>query len=267
MSDDSAIAVRREGTIAIVTLARPEARNRLSKAMLDRLVEVFGRLRDDEELRVVVLDAAGTDFSAGVDLRDPELTALASAPIPERKRALQSGPRVVAAIQALPQITICAAQGYCLGGAVCLLLACDLRVAAGDLRLGTPEILRGMNMSWRSVPLLVAQIGPARAKELLLTGGMIDAGTAQAWGLVNRVVEGTAEDARLAARNWAEELVGTVPPAAAWMIKDTVNAIANAHTPMVHMDTDQFILSQMTEDFQEAVRAFLEKREPKFRGR
>jgi enoyl-CoA hydratase/carnithine racemase len=148
-----------------------------------------------------------------------------------------------------------------------LALACDLRVVARDIKFGMPESLRGMIMSWRTVPLMVATFGVTRTKELLLTGSYVEADGALLWGLANRVVEGTGDEVYTEALRWAEQLAARVPPLVATMIKETVNAVANAHTPMVHMDTDQYMLAQHTEDFAEAIAAFSEKREPRFRGR
>jgi enoyl-CoA hydratase len=253
--------------VATVTLDRAAARNRLSKALMESLVEVCTGLADRDDVRVVVFQAAGADFSTGADLTDPGMRAIAQAPLGERRRLLLLGPRLVEGIQALPHTTIAAVQGYCLGGGACIPLACDLRIAAADLKLGMPEVLRGMNMSWHSVALMVAELGPARTKELLITGRLVDAATALAWGLVNRTSAAGATAVQAAAAAWARELIASVPPIQASMIKETVNVIANAHTPMLHMDRDQFVLAQMTEDFGEAIRAFVEKRPPRFRGR
>jgi len=256
-----------EGPIAEVTLARPDARNRLSSAALDALLEICTELRDDVGVRVVIVQGAGRDFSTGVDLKDPALAEVARQPLGQRRRSLLVGPRVVEAVQALPQITIAAMHGYCLGGGGCVALACDLRVAADDLQFGMPEAQRGMNMSWHSVPLMVAHFGPARTKELLVTGKLLDSATAVSWGLANRRSAAGPLAVQAEARSWAEHLVRTTPPIAATMIKETVNAVANAHSGTVHMDTDQFILSQSSEDFREAVAAFIEKREPRYEGK
>jgi enoyl-CoA hydratase/carnithine racemase len=192
---------------------------------------------------------------------------IAREPIARRRMLLQLGPRLVEAIQALPQVSIAAMHGHCLGGGGCIPLACDLRIAANDLRFGMPEVLRGMTMSWRTVPLMVAHFGPARTKELLITGRFLGALEAMNWGLANRIVDGGRETAWQDADRWAAEILETVPPVQATMVKETVNAIANAATPMVHMDTDQFILAQSTDDFREAVLAFIEKRKPEYKGR
>jgi enoyl-CoA hydratase/carnithine racemase len=256
-----------DDTVATITLARPDRRNRLTKTMLEAVLAQCTALRDDLDVRAIVVRGEGRDFSTGVDLADPGMRAMATEPIGRRRRTLLLGPRVVEAIQALPQTTIAAMHGYCLGGGGCLALACDLRVAAADLRFGMPEVLRGMNMSWRTVPLMVAHFGPARTKELLITGRHVDADEAIVWGLANRIVAAGAEAVRAEATAWAQEIARTVPPIAASMVKQTVNAVANANTALVHMDTDQYILAQMTDDFREAVSAFLDKRDPEYKGR
>jgi len=285
------VLLSESGSVATITLNRPEVGNRLSKAMIERLIEICDGLRDRCDVHVVVLQAAGPHFSTGVDLADPGMLEIARQPMGVRRRQLRIGPRVVEAIQSLPQTTIVAMQGQCLGGGGCLALACDLRIAAADLSFGMPEVARGMNMSWHTVPLMVAHFGPTRAKQLLITGHRLDATEAVVWGLANRSVSesgepvstgepgnlaksaksgesGNAGDAaRAEAQSWAHEIADTVPPIAASMVKETVNAVANALTPLAHMDGDQFLLAQTTEDFREAVKSFLEKRTPSYRNR
>lgn len=235
--------------------------------MLDQLIGICDSLAENEAVRVVIVRGQGSDFSTGVDLADPELTEIARQPIGKRRRSLRFGPDSVDAIRSLPQPTIAAMHGYCLGGGGCLALACDLRIAAADLRFGMPEVQRGMNMSWRTVHLMVAHWGPARTKELLITGRELEMKDAVAWGLANRTSEAGADAVHRAAAEWAGEIAQTTPPIAAAMVKETVDAIADAHAAAVHMDTDQFILSQMTDDFREAVLSFMEKRPPTYRGR
>jgi enoyl-CoA hydratase/carnithine racemase len=253
--------------VARLVLARPEQRNRLSRRMLEEVVEACARLAEEPDVRVVVVAAEGRDFSTGVDLTDPGMRAIAAENIGRRRALLQLGPRVVRAVRELPQITIAAMHGYCLGGGGCIALACDLRVAAADLRFGMPEVQRGMTMSWRTVPLMVAHFGPARTKELLVAGKMLDADTAIAWGLANRRCDAGERAARAAAEEWATDIARETPPIQAAMVKQAVDAVVDVILPLVHMDTDQFILSQMTDDFREAVTAFLEKRRPNYEGR
>lgn len=260
------LLVERSGSVVTLTLNRPDRHNAISRALLQNLIDTFEALRSDRDARVVVVRAAGKDFSVGLDLKDPENAAILHASMGERRRLLQLGPRMMEAVQGIPQTTIVAAQGHCVGGAACLALACDLRLAGSDVRFGMPEVLRGMTMSWRSVPLMVEHFGPARTKELLLTGRSIDAQEALSWGFANRVVSGGVDTLHAAAFEWARELSETVPPLAASMVKDTVNTIANFRTPLVHMDTEQFLVAQATEDHQESITAFLQKRAPRFKG-
>lgn len=253
--------------VAVLTFERADARNRLSRALMESLLGACRDLADRDDVWVVVLQGRGRDFSTGVDLADPAHAAAAGAPLGARRRLLRLGPDLVDAIQDLPQTTVAAVQGYCLGGGGCLALACDLRVAAADLRFGMPEVARGMNMSWHSVALMVAHFGPARTKELLVTGRLLDATTAEQWGLANRLTAAGEDAVQQAALTWAREIADTVPPIPAAMVKETVNAIANLATPLLHMDRDQFILAQTSEDTREALLAFRAKRRPKFTGR
>lgn len=264
MSD---LLIEKDGPVCTVTLNRAERRNALPRSLLLEIARACDSLAADTTIRVVVFRGEGKDFSVGMDLKDPELASLAQAPLGDRRRALMAGPGMVRAVQALPQTTIAALHGNCLGGGGCLALACDLRVVAEDLRFGMPEVLRGMNMSWRTVPLMVATFGVTRTKELLLTGALVTAGQALVWGLANRVVPGSGPEAHAEANAWARELASRVPPLAATMIKESVNAVANAHTAMVHMDTDQFLLAQHTDDFAESIAAFMAKRPPEYQGR
>ena len=262
---DLSLAV--DGPVAVLTLERPDVRNRLSRALMEGVLATCRALAARDDVWVVVLQARGRDFSTGVDLADPAHAAAALAPLGARRRLLRLGPDLVDAIQALPQTTIAAMQGYCLGGGGCLALACDLRVVAADLQFGMPEVMRGMNMSWHSVALMVAHFGPARTKELLVTGKLLDGETARQWGLANRVTDGGEGAVQAEALAWAREIAATVPPIPAAMVKETVNAIANLATPLLHMDRDQFILAQTGDDAREALAAFRGKRPPRFEGR
>lgn len=177
------------------------------------------------------------------------------------------GTEVVAALRAIPQTTVVAMQGYCLGGGGCLALACDLRVASSDVLFGMPEVLRGMNMSWKTVPLMVETFGPTRTKELLLTPCYVGGDRALAWGLANRIVAGGAEEVRAEALRWARQIAEEVPSLAAAMVKETIDAVVALHSSLVHMDGDQYALLQGSEEQTEALSAFLQKRKPHFSER
>jgi enoyl-CoA hydratase/carnithine racemase len=258
------LSLETRDSVAVVTLSRPERRNALSRSLVRELVRAARALAADTSVRVVVLQAEGADFSVGVDLKDPEWAQVMGLPLRERRSALTLGPEVVAALRAIPQTTVVAMHGYCLGGGGCLALACDLRVASADVQFGMPEVLRGMNMSWKTVPLMVETFGPTRTKELLLTPCYVGGDRALAWGLANRVVAGGAAEARAEALRWARQIAEEVPPLAAAMVKETVDAVVALRSPVVHMDGDQYALLQGSEEQAEALSAFLQKRKPRF---
>jgi enoyl-CoA hydratase/carnithine racemase len=122
-----------------------------------------------------------------------------------------------------------------------------------------------MNMSWHAVPRLVSLIGPSRAKQFVILGERVEADTALAWGLADEVVPDG--EALAAARRWADK-IAKLPPNAVRMSKQSVNAATNAlHHATTFMDLDQYALATTSEDYREAIKAFLEKRAPKFTGR
>ena len=215
--------------VATISLDRPAQRNRLSRAMLDQLIGICDSVAENEAVRAVIVRGEGSDFSTGVDLADPELTEIARQPIGKRRRSLRFGPDSVDAIRSLPQPTIAAMHGYCLGGGGCLALACDLRIAAADLRFGMPEVRRGMNMSWRTVHLMVAHWGPARTKELLITGRELEMNDAVAWGLANRTSEAGADAVQMVSailRNGPEHLRTVRDGVVQWMEEREYESLA-----------------------------------------
>jgi enoyl-CoA hydratase len=162
-------------------------------------------------------------------------------------------------------MTFCAIEGWCVGGGVALVAALDLRIAGDGARFYVPEIERGMNMSWQSVPRLVALMGPARTKRLTVMAERIDAARAAAWGLVDEVAPaGTAFDTAMA----MAERVAALPSVQVRMCKEGVNlASAALHHAVSAMDRDQYLLAAQSEDYREGVRAFMEKRKPRYTGR
>jgi enoyl-CoA hydratase/carnithine racemase len=162
----------------------------------------------------------------------------------------------------LEQITIAAIEGFCIGGGLALAASCDHRVMAKGAHMRLPEVPLGMNMSWRSVPRLVALIGPSRAKELIVLGRKVEAEEALQWGLVDRLCE--PGEALQTARDLADQYAA-LPPLAARMAKEAIETSAHALAfATSHMDRDQFMLARASDDHKEALAAFLEKRAPNF---
>ena len=261
MTDFQFLTITREGHIATVTLNRPAQLNALNVELMSEIEQAALSFREDEQSRVVVFRGAGPHFSAGADLKAPP--APKTNLVMSRRRA-GLGARMLRAILEIDQVTICGVQGAALGGGACIPTACDFRIATEDSFFGYPEVNLGINLMWVGLPLCVRLVGPARAKRMIMLGERFPAGTLMDWGFVDQVVP-TAELDK-AVSDMATAYAGQ-PPVAVQMIKQSVNAVANAlDRAVMHMDTDQNLLTTMTEDRAEGIRAFLEKRDPAFRG-
>lgn len=255
------VSIARKGAVAHVTLERGDPLNRLSIQAMRELKSAAQTLREEAAVNAVVLSGDPV-FSAGADLTDPEMAAREAMSQVEQRNALRLGPEMCEAWARIEAMTIAAIEGFCIGGGLALAAACDHRVAASNAHLRLPEVPLGMNMSWRSVPRLVALIGPSRAKELVVMGRKVEAEEAHVWGLVDRVSDPGA--ALATARDMAEDYA-KLPPLAVRMAKEAIEASAHALAHATsHMDRDQFMLARQSDDHAEALAAFLEKREPSF---
>jgi enoyl-CoA hydratase/carnithine racemase len=252
------LVLTREGAIATVTLNRPDKLNALSVDLMEEIRVCAEKFREDTQTRVVIFAGAGKHFCAGADLTDPARAALLQAPLIERRRATHLGQRMIRALLEIEQITIAAIHGACLGGAACIATALDFRIGAEGCVVGYPEIDLGMNLSWFGLPLCVRLVGPARAKRMVILGQKENSGTLREWGFLDEVV--SLAELLPRARAMAEAYAAK-PPMAAQMIKRSINAIAGAlDQAVMHMDTDQFLLTTTTEEHAEAVLAFREKK-------
>ncbi len=245
----------RGGAVAQVTLDRKDGRNPLSAAIMEGLRDIALWLKTDLESHVVVLSGEPV-FSAGADLKDPAMRT-DHLPKLEQRQKLLLGPDMCAAWEALEQVTICAIEGYCLGGALALAVACDWRICAENTALRLPEVPLGINMSWQANPRLTALIGPSRAKYLVILGDDVPPVQAEQWGLVDFVVPaGTALEAahKLAAKTAA------LPPLPVRMSKQAINAHAYAlNYAASYMDREQYALLAGSPENKNAVRTFLDK--------
>jgi len=205
-------------------------------------------------------------FSAGFDLKDPEGRQRDTLSVAERIHRQRLGPRICRAWQDLDQVTIAAIEGHCIGGGAALVVALDFRFCGKGAHFRIPEVELGMNMSWGSIPRMLALMGPARTKQaVILASDRITANEALEWGLVEKVVEDG--QALSAARAFAER-IALQPPIPVRMTKASVNRLAHALDDLAaHMDADQNVLTGLTEDYKEGTSAFREKRKPVFKGR
>ena len=202
----SPITLERKGRIAVVRFDLGDGKNALSRQVMRELMDIARSFEDDAETSAIVLAGAAEVFTLGFDLREASAADLSLA---ERRQRQALGARLCRAWETLEPMTFCVIEGWCVGGGVALAVSLDLRIAGDGARFYVPEIERGMNMSWQSVPRLVALLGPARTKRLTVMAERIDAARASAWGLVDEVVPaGTAFDAAMA----MAERVSALPP-------------------------------------------------------
>jgi enoyl-CoA hydratase/carnithine racemase len=258
------VTIARDGAVATVTMDRGDGRNALSRQLILELTEAARSFADDLQTQAVILTGKNA-FTAGADLKDPTMDRRKASGLLERRHMTRIGPDLCDAWERIEQITICAIEKYGIGGGAALAASCDFRIMGKSAHLRLPEIPLGMNMSWHAVPRLVSLIGPSRTKQFVIFGEKIEADEAREWGLADEI----APDGEVlaAARRWAER-IAKLPPNAVRMSKQSVNAAANAlHAATTFMDLDQYALATTSEDYREAIKAFLEKREPKFTGR
>ena len=248
-----------DGPVAFLTFNRPEARNALTWPMYAALSHACDRVDEDPAVRVLVLRGSGGSFVAGTDIN--QFTAFRSG-----EDGLAYERRLDAVIDRLEHVkaaTIAQVEGVAAGGGCVIALACDLRVCTPDARFGVP-IARtlGNCLSAANYARLVSLIGPARTKDLMFTGRFVNAAEAQALGLVTRAA--AAEDADTVTR----ELARTIAVNAPLTIHATKKAIRRLHARgLQDVDVDDLVSGcYESQDFREGVRAFLEKRPPRFSG-
>jgi enoyl-CoA hydratase/carnithine racemase len=247
--------------VATIALDEPDSRNALSDAVLDDLLAAFAAARDDDAVRCVVLTSTHARvFSAGGNLAG----FAADVPLTHKYQAIDRFPRLFTLIGELGKPTICAANGHVLAGALGLALACDLIVAKEGVRFGTPEINVGV-FPFMIGALIYRNVGRKKTNELLLLGEQIDAHEAERIGIVNKVV--AADDFDAAVADWAAKLAAKTP----LLMRMGKDAIFRTQD-MAFADALDFLRGQLalafsTDDIQEGVRAFFERREPRWTGR
>ncbi|MDO8749728.1 MAG: enoyl-CoA hydratase-related protein [Dehalococcoidia bacterium] len=246
--------------VALLTLNRPPV-NALNQATLKEIAATLERCASDPHVRVVIIASAFPNvFSAGADLQ--ELKGLRRPS--EIREFAASGQAVCDQIESLPQPVIAAVRGVAPGGACELAMACDLRVAGQSARFGQPEVNLGFVPGWGGTQRLPRLIGRTAALELLMTGELITAERALALGLVNRVVP---DDQVLAEARRIAEVLLTKPPKSLMWIKQAVHqGLDQSLRDGLALEAGLFSQSRATQDAQEGIQAFLEKRQPRFGG-
>lgn len=253
------VVVRREPPAARVVLNRPERRNALSLALMQELVQVLGELRADGDVRAIVVEGAGTAFSAGHDLSE-----MVGRDVAFYQELFDVCTVLMETIHRVPQPVIAKVGGVATAAGCQLVAACDLAVASEKARFATPGVKIGLFCSTPMVPLSRA-VGRKRALELLLTGEPIDARTALEWGLVNRVV--AAEQLDGAVAELVERITRSSPLVVA-IGKETFYSQVELDEHRAYDLTKAVMAMNATAaDAQEGFCAFLEKRPPTWSGR
>jgi len=159
--------------------------NLLSLGVIRQLTEVANKLAKNKNLMAIILSGGKQNFSFGFDLKDKEFLRLEKLDFEENRNYFQLGKIMCDAWEKLSCLTICEIKGWCVGGGVALAISCDLRLAETAAKFYVPEVERGLNMSWGSVPRLIALLGPAKTKRLLLLAEKLNSSTAKDWGLID----------------------------------------------------------------------------------
>jgi enoyl-CoA hydratase/carnithine racemase len=245
------------GAICRLTLNRRDRLNAMSSIMLRELVEAAHWLDTQHEIRVAIISGAGRAFSAGADLKDSSRTD-PGVNWSARREIAKAGSKMMDAIESMNAITIASVHGYAIGGAVLLISACDLRIAANDARFSIPEVELGIPLTWGGIPRLVREIGPAMTKELVITCREFGADEAKAMGFVNKVVPRDA-----LARHTielAEKIVG-MPVVPVAITKEHVNAVSRAIAGNTsYADADVLMSSLTAPEGLDARKAYIERR-------
>ena len=255
------IEVARDDAVAVVTVNRPDALNALDAPTLTELRDRLRETADDPEVRVVVLTGAGDRaFVAGADIK--YMSALGVDEAREWGRLGQEAGRL---LETMPKPTIAAINGFALGGGCELALACDFRYASTGAKLGQPEVNLGIIPGWGGTQRLSRAVGIGLAKELILTGRMVDADEALRIGLVNAVFE--PAELRDKTMETARALAAKGPLALAAAKAALNRALAGDHAENLEREADDFGQLFSSDDAREGMTAFAEKREPSFKGR
>ncbi|MCE9594667.1 MAG: enoyl-CoA hydratase/isomerase family protein [Planctomycetes bacterium] len=255
------VASERRGDIVLLTIRRPEVMNCLSFATLKRLRTLFFELSNDLSVRAIVLTGAGEKaFCAGADLKERKDMPLDRVPL-----FVKNIRRTMDDLEALPQPTIGAINGFAFGGGTELLLACDLRIAAPHAQLGLTETSLAILPGAGGTQRLPRLIGKARAKELILTAKKIDSARAERYGLVNEI----APEGKLLER--ALEVAAAIAENGPVAVRAAKRAIdLGTEQPLdeaLETEARCYELVLPTQDRLEALAAFAEKRKPRYEGR
>jgi enoyl-CoA hydratase/carnithine racemase len=265
MADGRLLLDRPAENVVRLTIANPAKRNALDHPILDAISATLARMADEPSARCVLLTGSGGMFSAGYDIGE-----IPDEEFEERAERLVAHPftEAIDALEAFPNPTLAVMGGHTIGGGLELALACDLRVAKQDIKLGMPPAKLGLVYSHTGLRRFIDAIGAARTRELFLLGRHIDAKTALDWGLINRVA--AEEDLDAAGLAIATEMAGNAPLSQRGN-KRVITALLEQEGKLDPETVAELVqlrrASFASEDMREGIRAFAQKRAPRWQGR
>ncbi len=246
--------------IAFITFNRPKVLNALNRRTVEELRDALVAARDDAAVRVVILTGAGEkSFVAGADISE-----LAQQTPVNGKEFSLFGQSVFHLLETMGKPSICAINGFALGGGCELAISCSIRIASKTAKLGQPEVKLGIIPGYGGSQRLARLCGKGVAHELCLTGEMITAEEAQRIGLVNRIYE--PGELLPAAEAMARKIIANAPIAVKYTMEAIERGVEMSQEEGLFLEATLFGLSCATEDMREGTKAFLEKRPPSFRG-
>jgi enoyl-CoA hydratase len=246
--------------VAFVVIARPKQLNALNDRTLDELSRVFAMIKSDAAVRAVVVTGDGEkSFVAGADIG--ELAKMTPA---QAKAASAKGQGLLDAVEGCGRLVVAAVNGFALGGGLELALACHVRFACPEAKLGLPEVTLGILPGYGGTQRLARLVGTGRAIEMIASGDMIDAATAEKIGLVERVVPRT--ELVGAAETFARRVASRGPLAVRYAIESVLGGPTQKLDAGLAGERDLFAKCFETEDMREGTTAFIEKRKPTFKG-
>src|SRR5271157_480374 len=261
MTDFQNIKCEKKNHIAYITIDRPKVLNALNIVTMDELRQAFAAVKDDAEVRVVILTGAGEKaFVAGADIGELSQQSPVSA-----KEYTHRGQAIVDAIENLGKPTIACLNGFALGGGCELAMACTIRLASDNAKLGQPEVKLGLIPGYGGTQRLSRLVGKGVAQQLVLTGEMISAAEALRIGLVNEVVPAAELIPRAGAI--AAKIIRKAPMGVQYAMEAVNQGVDMTLAEGLFLEATLFAVCCSTEDKNEGTRAFLEKRAADFKGK